>query len=109
MRDYIEINKELVPYQFSILLADEWFELYINYNKTADMYTVSLYKDDELISTEPLILGAPLFRDVDQPERYPAIELVPYAPGGDAKAVNFESLGESVFLSIDEEGDEADG
>lgn len=108
MRDYIEINKELVPYQFNILLADEWFGLYISYNKTADMFTVGLYKDDELIASEPLILGEPLFRDIFQPDRFPAIVLVPYDPSGNAKKVTFENLGESVFLTIDDEGDDAD-
>lgn len=109
MRDYIEIKKELVPYQFNILLADEWFELYINYNKTADMFTVSLYKEDELICTEPLVLGVPMFQDVYQPERFPAITLVPYDSSRNAKTVTYENLGESVFLTIDDEGDEGDG
>lgn len=103
MRDRIEINKDLVPYQFNILLADEWFELYVGYNKTADMFTVSLYKDDELVSTEPLILGAPLFQDVYQPGKFPAIMMVPYGPT--ERAVTFENMGESVFLTIDDEGD----
>ena len=109
MRDYIEIKKELVPYQFNILLADEWFELYINYNKTADMFTATLYKGDELISTEPLVLGAPMFQDVYQPQRFPAITLMPYDPAGDAKSVTYANLGESVFLTIDDEGDDANG
>lgn len=109
MRDYIEIKKDLVPYKFNILLAEEWFELLFQYNKTADMFTVSLYKDDELVATEPLILDAPLFQDVYQPERFPAITLVPYDPSGNADSVTFSALGKTVFLSIDDEGDDADG
>ena len=109
MRDYIEINKELVPYEFSILLAGEWFTLRIGHNKTADLFTISLYKNDELIAVEPLILNAPLFRDIYQPSRFPAISLVAYAPNETAKAAGFEALGETVFLSIDDEGDEANG
>lgn len=103
MRNCIEINKELVPYQFSILLADEWFDLYIGYNKMADMFTVTLYKDDELISTEPLIFGVPMFQDVYQPGIFPAITLVPY--GANEQVVTFENLGETVFLTVDDEGD----
>lgn len=110
MRDIIEIKKELIPYQFNILLADEWFELYVNYNKTADLFTISLYKDDELISTEPLVLGVPLFKEVYQPTRYPAIELVPYDHSGTARRVTWDNLGESVFLTVDnEEGGEENG
>ena len=103
MRDCIEINKDLVPYSFNILLSDEWFELYVDYNKTADMFTVSLYKDDALISTEPLVFGVPMFQDVYQPGKYPAITLVPY--GESENAVTFENLGETVFLTVDDEGD----
>ena len=41
MRDRIEVNKNLVPYSFTILLGDQWFELLIDYNKTADLFTVN--------------------------------------------------------------------
>ena len=103
MRDYIEIKKDLVPYSFDILLGDEWFRLYVQHNKTADLYTVTLYKDEELISTAPLVYGVPLFGDVYQPETFPAISLVPY---GDADTVTSDNLGVSVFLTIDDEGDD---
>lgn len=103
MRDCIEIKKDLVPYQFNILLADEWFELYVDYNKTADLFTVTVYKNDELICTEPLILGVPLFEDIYQPEKFPAITLVPYGEG--ERAITFQNLGETVFLTVDDEGD----
>lgn len=106
MRDYIEINKELLPYSFNILLADEWFELYISYNKTADLFTVTLYKEDELICTEPVILDMTLFKDVYQPGKFPAIEIVPQ--GANEVAVTFENLGETVFLTVDDEGEDAD-
>lgn len=105
MRDRIEINKEIVPYQFNILLGDEPFEFYVNYNGTADLVTVSLYKNDELICTEPVILGVPLFQDVYQPGRFPAVTIEPY---GDADAVTYANLGETVFLTIDDEGGETD-
>lgn len=103
MRDCIEINKELVPYQFNILLADEWFELYVNYNKTADLFTLTVYKEDELVCTEPLILGVPLFKDIYQPGKFPAITLIPYGPT--ERMLTFENLGETVFLTVDDEGD----
>lgn len=103
MRDYIEINKEMIPYQFNILLADNWFELYVNYNKTADLFTVSLYKNDELICTEPLVFGMPLFQDVYQPEKFPSIILVPH--GANETDITYDNLGETVFLTVDDEGD----
>lgn len=103
MRNYIELNKERIPYQFHILLAGEWFELYVGYNKTADLFTVTLYKDDTLIASEPLVLGVPLFQDIYQPGRFPAVTLVPYGPT--AAAVSFDNLGETVFLTVDDEGE----
>ena len=105
MRDFIEIKKELVPYSFNILLADEWFELSVDYNKTADMFTVAVYKEDEHICTEPLVLGVPLFKDTYK-QGFPAVTLVPYDPSGTEKRVTYENLGEKVFLTIDDEGDE---
>ena len=109
MRDYIEIKKELIPYRFNILLAGQWFELYVNYNKTAGFFTVGLYKDDQLIASEPLVLGAPLFKAIYHPELFPAVEIVPYDQNGLAEGVTYDNLGESVFLTIDDEGVVADG
>lgn len=105
MRDYIEIKKDLVPYSFNILLADEWFELTVSHNTLADMYTVALRKDGALVATDALVLDTPLFRDVYMPGKFPAVTVVPYAPAGTATEVNSKTLGESVFLSIDDEGD----
>ena len=103
MRDYIEINKDLVPYQFNILLADQWFELYINYNKSADLFTATVYKEDELICTEPLILDVPLFCDIYQPIKFPAITITPYGPT--ERRITSNNIGNTVFLTIDNEGD----
>lgn len=106
MRDRIEINKDLVPYSFSILLADQWFELFINYNETADLFTVSLYKDEELICTEPVVYAVPLFRDLYQPETYPDIEIVPFDESGQNCVVTFDNFNELVYLVIDDEEEE---
>lgn len=108
MRDIVEINKDLIPYSFDILLADEWYELYVDYNKTADMFTVAVYKEDEFIGAEPLVLDMPLFGDVYK-AGFPAVTLVPYAPAGDEKRVTYDNLGKTVFLSVDDEGGEEDG
>lgn len=104
MRDRIEINKKLVPYSFTILLDDQWYELLIDYNKTADLFTVTLYKDDELIITEPVVYGVRLFHDVWQPEDYPAIEIVPLDESGQNAAVTFDNLSVTVFLTVENEG-----
>lgn len=108
MRDYIEIKKSLVPYSFNILLADEWFELEVNYNETADLFTVTFRKNDEIVGTEPLVLGVPLFKDTYQPG-FPSVTLIPYDPNDVERSVTDENLNNRVFLSIDDEGDEDEG
>lgn len=107
MRDYIHIEKEMIPYSFNILLADEWFALSIDYNETADMFTLALYKDNELIATEPLILDVPLFADVYR-KGFPAVTLVPQDPSGTVDEITYSNLGENVYLTIDDEGDDDD-
>lgn len=102
MRDYIEINKNQIPYAFNILLADQWFELLIDYNKTADMFTVAVYKDDELLTSEPLVLNVPLFQDTYKPG-FPAVNIIPCDPSGTSSRVTWDNLGETVFLTIDDE------
>ena len=46
-KDRIEINKNLIPYSFDITLGGEIFEIGVNYNEFADMFTLSLTKDRE--------------------------------------------------------------
>ena len=104
-RDTITINKELIPYEFDILLADETFKMKINYNNTADLFTVSLYKDDELICVEPIIYGVPLFKDVFQPDKYPALDIIPIDESGETTAITYDNLSDTVLLIVDNGGD----
>lgn len=109
MRDIIEIEKSLVPYAFNILLGDEWFELEVDYNKAGDLFTVALYQEGELIASEAVVMGQPLFADLYQPGTFPAVEIVPQDPNNVETAVTMENLGVTVFLTIDDEGDKEDG
>lgn len=106
--DVLEINKELLSYECSILLAGELFGLQFNYNATADIFTVDLYKDGELICAgEPIIYGLPLWADVYKSDTFPAVDIVPLDPSGESNTVTFDNLGETVLLIIDngEDGD----
>ena len=64
MRDRIEINKNLIPYRFDIVLAGRAYTFFVDYNRTACFFTVSLYDSagSLLCSGEPLVYGMPLFR-----------------------------------------------
>lgn len=104
--DVLEIQKELLPYECSILLAGELFSLQFNYNATADLFTVDLYRDGELISAgEPIIYGIPLWQDVYKAGVFPAVDIIPTDPSGECNTVTFDNLGETVLLIIDNGGD----
>lgn len=107
--DVLEINKELLPYECTILLAGEEFGLKFSYNATAQLFTVDLYREGELICAgEPIIYGVPLWSDVYRADTFPAIDIIPIDPSGEAKAVTFDNLGDRVLLIVDNGEDEAD-
>ena len=105
-RDRISIKKELIPYSFNILLAGELFKMTVYYNESHDFFTVRLEKDGEVICEgEPVIYGFPLFGDLYQYGKYPALDIVPLDESGENDTVTFESFNETVFLTIDNGGD----
>lgn len=109
--DVLEINKSLIPYKCEILLAKEPFVLEFNYNATADLFTVDLYKGGELICAgEPIVYGLPLWADVYKPDTFPAVNIIPLDPSGGSNRVTFDNLGKSVLLIVDNgaEGAEED-
>lgn len=101
-RDIIGINKSLIPYSFDIILAGEMFEIGVKYNEYADLFTLSLTKNKELICTgEPVVYGVPLFRDVYVSAKYPALRIVPYDESKECREATWDNLGETVFLIVD--------
>lgn len=106
VRDRITINKSLIPYKFDITLAGEVFQLGIKYNEFADMFTVSLTKDKELIcSGESVVYGVPLFQDIYVSGKYPALRIVPLDESRENNTVTWNNLEETVFLIIDNGSD----
>lgn len=106
VRDRIVINKSLIPYKFDITLAGEVFQLGIKYNEFADMFTVSLSKDKELIcSGEPIVYGVPLFQDIYVSGKYPALRIVPIDESRENNTVTWDNFEETVFLIIDNGSD----
>lgn len=106
IRDKVKINKSLIPYKFDIILAGEIFEIGIKYNEYADLFTISLTKNKELIcSGEPIVYGIPLFQDIYVSEKYPALRIVPYDESHENEAVTWDNFEETVFLMIDNGSD----
>lgn len=106
-RDRILINKSLIPYSFDIMLADELFNLTVNYNEKHDFFTVALEKEGVMICEgEPIIYGSPLFGDIYKAGKYPCIDIIPLDESGERDTVTFKTLNESVFLIVDNAGGE---
>lgn len=99
--EYIPIDKEKIPYRFSIRLGAELFVLSIRHNDTYDFFTVDLYDSDGeiLVLGEKLVCGAPLFNDLVD-SRLPAPTIVPIDPAGIEDTITFENLNETVFLVV---------
>lgn len=107
--EYIEIEKDLIPYRFDLSIADEVFNFEIHYNADYDFFTVDLERDGTvLVYGEKLVYGQTLFYDV-QDNRFPKIPIVPYDQSEKSTAVTWETLGVSVFLYLLVEEDETDG
>ena len=102
MNQYIEIDKEAIPYRFEIELANEIFEMEVNYNESYDFFTIDLYKNNTpLILGEKLILDRPLFENSVNIE-LPKVKIVPKDRANVAKRITFDNMNESVFLYLEE-------
>lgn len=101
-QETITINKALLPYQCDMLLAGELFNLHFNFNATAELFTVDLYKDGVLICAgEPIIYGIPLWHDVYKSATFPAVDIIPLDPSGESDSVTYDNLSTTVLLVVD--------
>lgn len=102
MRDRIIVKKEQIPYGFHIALGKEKFNMRFSYNRQADLFSVSLYRDGKLLChAEPIIYGVPLFKDVYVSGVFPALDIVPLDESGQEHEVTWKNFGETVFLTIE--------
>lgn len=108
-RNYIDFDKEEVPVVFDIELGEESFTIGINYNQTNDFFSVDLWDSEGnvIVLGEKMILNTPLFDDLID-ERLPGPQIVPMDESGIEKRVTYDNFGVTVFLFIDDIGDESD-
>lgn len=98
---YIDISKENIPYIFNILLNDELYDMRVDYNNTANLFTVSLSKNGvELCAGEPIIYGVPLFQDLVTRGDFPTVVVTPVDESGENNAVTYDNLSRTVFLIV---------
>lgn len=97
----IEINKDNIPYTFKISLSNELYEMRIDYNNTADLFTVSLSKGDITLCTgEPIVYGQPLFGDLVNRGDFPKVSITPIDESGESNAVTYDNLSRTVLLKV---------
>ncbi len=105
MREYIEIEKELIPYRFDIEIEEELYTFEVHHNNDFDFFTVDLEKNSEVLAVgEKIVYGIPLF-DAIWDERFPSVAIIPYDFSEQNTVVNWNTLNESVFLFIFSEDD----
>jgi hypothetical protein len=98
---YININKELIPYEFDIVLDKKLYVLGLNYNYTYDFFSVDLYRNKELIlSGEKLVYGLPLFVNYQYLDVPKNIVLIPLDITEDNNDITYDNFNESVFIYI---------
>jgi hypothetical protein len=99
--EYINIDKNLIPYRFNIQLASEIFTFEVQYNADFDFFAVDLEKNGEvLVLGEKIVYGTYLFRNVAD-RRYPKVGIMPYDESKQSTAVTWDTLGKSVFLFVE--------
>ena len=99
-KEFINIEKELIPYSFEIELGVELFQIGVEYNVVGDFFTLDLSKDGEtLVTNEKIVYGEPLFSEIYD-ARYPAPLIVPLDESGNETRVRWENLNKTVFLVV---------
>ena len=104
--EYIEIEKDEIPYSFEIMLDDEMYTLEIKYNERQELFTVSLYdsEDNPLVYAEPIVYGQELFKDV-RDLNFPIDRIIPLDPASYETEVTYENFGTTVLLVVDDESE----
>lgn len=96
--NYIEIDKEAIPYSFEMQLDNVTWDFEVRYNAEYNFFTIDLSRMGELIvAGEKLVYGKPLFENV---QNKPTIPVIPFDESGNAKRVGWEELENSVFLYL---------
>ena len=96
--DYIEIEKDLIPYQFDIAIGGQSYTFEVGYNAENDYFTIDLYRNDQLvIAGVKICYGRPLFA-ANMYLDIPQVPIVPLDLSGQEQRVTWDNLNETVFL-----------
>ncbi len=98
--NYIDIDKDKVPYRFDITLAGETYTFEVKYNTLKDFFTIDLLKNDRVIVLgEKIIYGKPLFLN-SQHKDIPKVDILPLDLTDKSERITFENLNKEAFLFL---------
>ena len=98
---YIQIDKDSIPYTFEIDIDGTEFGMAIRYNERFDFFTVDLTKDGEtVILGEKMIYGQLLFASYPDESKIPGLPIIPYDEAGKETRVGWDQLENTVFLFV---------
>lgn len=109
--DYIEIDKDSIPYEFDIDLGGVNYTLGVNYNSNGDYFTLDLFKNDIALALgEKICINQIMFKDIfldkngnvnpEFPNRY----IVVAGDNEKIGRVGYNELGKNVFLYVVDKG-----
>ncbi|MGN8233239.1 phage baseplate plug family protein [Priestia flexa] len=103
MRSYIPVNKDKLPEQFEIDLADETFVFEVHYNQTSGFFTVDLYDVNRkpIVLGEKLVLNEYLWEGLTD-RRLPAPALIVLDESATETCITYENFMKTTFLYIDD-------
>jgi hypothetical protein len=99
---YIAVNKEKIPYSFSIKLVDRTYKFTFKWNDLGEFYTCDLEsaKDGVLCYGDILRYGRPIFGSIED-ERYPLPVIIPFCfSGSEISEITKDNFGEQVKLYL---------
>lgn len=100
--EYIGIDTDKVPYEFSVKLIDRTYTIGVMYNEPGGFYTLDLFLSDgtPLCYGDPVRYGRPQFETVAD-ERFPLPVIMPVCLTGDEiETVTCANFGKEVKLYL---------
>lgn len=101
--DYIDIDTDKVPYDFSVKLGDKSYSFTIRYNDIGGFFTADLAvaaTGEVLAYGDPIRYGRPMFGTIED-ERFPLPVIIPLClTGDDVDAITWENMGKTVKLYL---------
>jgi hypothetical protein len=100
---YVPIDKDAVPYEFSLKLWDRTYRFLVKYNTLGDFFTLDLStaQGELLCRGDPVRYGRPCFESVSD-ENFPLPLIVPLsmALDGAVSEANWDTVGSQVKLCL---------